>query len=720
MRVIVTGGSGFIGSHVVDHLVDAGHEVGVIDLAPPQRTDVAHHRVDLSDLDGLVRATVGADAVFHLAAFADVNDVAADPVGATEANVVGTARVWEACRRNGVERAVLASTVWVYGAAAECDVLTEDAVFDLTKAGHLYTSTKISAEMVAQSYHTLFGQEFTILRYGIPYGPRMRPALVIPKFVTMALNGDPITLQGDGSAHRNFIYVGDLADAHVLCLQDAGANETFNLEGSERVTMRHLVDCIGEALAMEPNVVHVEARSGDYEGAPISPQKTYDLLGWNPSVTFAEGLRRYVDWHLEEVVPARAAVAVAPALESIAATASSPATPDAPPARDRDTRPNVLAGVAAAVLLVPAIAAFTSVLDNGSGTMAQGVVSSVGAVAAATIVGRSSHRLIPGALALGLGLSTMWLLPQAGWSPVLLPLGALLGVGLGALSAGMPRLDPQSLTVSVAVTALLIGGAARGGSIVFWLGAAMVLMVGSDTISRARTERSIRPREPARAIGASAAVGFAALIVAAMVGATSTSASWFGPVVQHGSRNVGEVAVTFEGVSDPALASTLVRALDEENSKGTFFIAPRSDEQTLVGRQVLATGQLIAASGSAASLGNPDRGVGVCSSFYRPSRGWHSPMLAQQARNHGITLVTWDVRMNNRGHKNAAQLASGILRKAKPGSIVVFDFSVGNGKDQDEMAAAVSLVLKGLEARSLVATGLDGLLGALPYAGDCG
>jgi hypothetical protein len=134
---------------------------------------------------------------------------------------------------------------------------------------------------------------------------------------------------------------------------------------------------------------------------------------------------------------------------------------------------------------------------------------------------------------------------------------------------------------------------------------------------------------------------------------------------------------------------------------------------------VLATGQLIAASGPATSLGNPDRGVGVCPSFYRPSRGWHSPMLAQQAKNHGMTLVTWDVRMNNRGHSTAAHLARSILRKAQPGSIVVFDFAVGNAQDQAEMAAAVPLVLQGLEARSLVATGLDGLLDSLPYAGRC-
>lgn len=709
MRVVVTGGNGFIGSHVVDHLVDAGHEVGVIDLAPSRRPDVAHHKVDIADLEGLVRATEGADAVFHLAAFADVNDVAADPVGATDANVVGTARVWEACRRNGVKRAILASTVWVYGAAADADVLTETATFDLERAGHLYTSSKISAELVVQSYHTLFGQEFTVLRYGIPYGPRMRPSLVIPKFVTMALAGDPITIQGDGSQHRNYVYVGDLADAHVLCLEDAGVNQVFNLEGSERVTMRHLVECIGEALAIEPNITYIEARAGDYDGAPISAKKTRDVLGWNPAVTFSDGLGRYVDWHLETVVPATAAAALAPAVESITVAAGVEVAIG-------DSRPNVLAGVAAAVLLVPAIASLTQVLDDGRGTMATGVLASIAAIVAATVVGRSAKRLIPVSLGLGLCLSTMWLLPQAGWSPVLVPLAALLGIGLGALSEGLPRLDRQSSTVTIAVTAVLVSGAERGGVIVFWLGAAMAMLIAFDTLSR--VERAPRVPTP-RAIGASAALGLTALVVAGMVGATSTSASWFGPVVQHGPRNGGQVAVTFEGVSDRILAAQLVRSLNDEHSKGTFFIGPSSEQQTSVGKQVLATGQLIAASGSATNLGNPDRGVGVCPSFYRPSRGWHSPMLAQQARAHGITLVTWDVRMNNRKHTDADHLAASILRKAKPGSIVVLDFSVGDAHDQAEMAAAVPLVLRALDDRSLVATGLDGLLGGPAYAGRC-
>ena len=300
MRTLVTGGGGFIGSHVVDRLVAAGHDVHVVDLRPPHRADVGHIVADINDLDGLVAAFAGADVVFHLAAYADVNDVSRDPVDATDANVVGVAKVWEACRRNNVGRAVLASTVWVYNGAADNGdgPLDEETAFRLDDMGHLYTSSKVAAEMVAHSYRTLYGQEFTILRYGIPYGPRMRDSLVIPKFVGMALRGDPLTVQGDGSQYRNYVYVEDLAEAHVLALRPEAANQTFNLEGPEKVSIRRVVDSIGEALGRPVDVTYTPARTGDYGGREISAAKAERVLGWRAGVSFVDGLRRYVDWHL--------------------------------------------------------------------------------------------------------------------------------------------------------------------------------------------------------------------------------------------------------------------------------------------------------------------------------------------------------------------------------------------------------------------------------------
>ena len=199
MQVAVIGGGGFIGSHVVDHLVQAGHQVHVIDIAPRWRNPGArYHELDLFDDDGLAGALAGCAAVFHLAGASDVNDVAADPVAAVRLNVEGTARVLEAARRQGCGRVLLASTVWVYGATAGYSERTEDAPVDLRLTGHLYVATKLSAEMLMHSYLEMYGQEFTILRYGIPYGPRMRDALVVARFVRAARNGDPIAIAGTG------------------------------------------------------------------------------------------------------------------------------------------------------------------------------------------------------------------------------------------------------------------------------------------------------------------------------------------------------------------------------------------------------------------------------------------------------------------------------------------------------------------------------------------
>ena len=219
MRVAVTGGCGFIGSHVVDHLVSAGHEVLVLDKHRQWANPAAEYLIADVFADGaLDRTLAGRDAVFHLAGMADVNQVTQDPVHAIRLNVEGVGRVLDTARRLGCGRVVLASTVWVYGATAGRGERTEDALVDLARAGHLYVSTKLAAEMVMHSYQEMYGQEFSILRYGIPYGPRMREALVVARFVRAAQQGEPITIAGSGDQQRNFVYVEDLAEAHVLAL----------------------------------------------------------------------------------------------------------------------------------------------------------------------------------------------------------------------------------------------------------------------------------------------------------------------------------------------------------------------------------------------------------------------------------------------------------------------------------------------------------------------
>jgi len=718
MKIAVTGGTGFIGSHVVDHLVDAGHDVVVIDVRAPHRPDVTHAPADINDLDGLLVATAGCDAVFHLAAFADVNDVAADPVGATESNVAATAKVWEACRQNGVKRAILASTVWVYGAAPDGEgALDETSPFSLEKAGHLYTASKLAAELVAQSYQELYGLDFTILRYGIPYGPRMRPALVIPKFVTMALNGDPITVHGDGSQHRNYVYVEDLARAHVLALDPAAANQVLNLEGDERVTIRHLVDSIGSALALAPDVTYSDARSGDYEGRAISNAKAAEVIGWRPTVPFAEGLRRYVDWHLEAVVPAATAAGHADpgrSEQKVTRTARSPWWQP------------VAVGVAAAAGILPVV---MTARHGSPGDDALGVVSVVAALA--TLVTVQRRRAAASSVAWPVGgaaiLALVWLMAQVPYAWELLPLGLLFGV-VAAETFPSEWFTRATVNAAMVAAAALVGVGVVHATWSTWA-AASTVAVGLAAVA-ARRGLALPRRVVSWRLSAATLVFTA--VLGSFVGASSAGASWFGPVVAHGPRSGNEVALTFDG-QDPDAMTSVLQILDAHDVKATFF-AHGSEVQAdpTVARQLLANGQLVEDAGYRASTALPlevhpgdlDRSqrafaaqLGVCPSYIRPTSGVHTPLTARLASSRSMRLVTWDVHRDRVAARNGARLAADVLESAKAGSII--RLSLGGPRQEAAVTVALPLIIQGLHDKQLEPVRLDQLLGTPGYAGRC-
>lgn len=303
MRVAVTGGSGFIGAHVVDRLLDAGHEVRALDVAAGGGVARADHRVvDVLDLEAMVDALAGCEAVFHIAGMSNVDLAFADPVGTVRLNVEGTGNVLEAARRGGLRRVLFASTVWVYGAVPEeaesaGRALGEDTPIELGRAGHVYTSTKLAAELLLHSYRETYGVPFTILRYGIPYGPGMRDELVLARFVARALAGEPLTVAGDGEQFRHYVYVRDLADAHVRALTEPAAeNATIALEGTERVSVLEMAEAV-RAHFPGIRIEHGPARPGDYRGREISAERAADLLGWRPTTTFQDGVRQYVEWY---------------------------------------------------------------------------------------------------------------------------------------------------------------------------------------------------------------------------------------------------------------------------------------------------------------------------------------------------------------------------------------------------------------------------------------
>jgi len=306
VRVLVTGGSGFIGSHVVDKLRARGHEPVIYDLRPsPWHLDPAHP-VDtvlgsITDREALERALHSCDAVAHLAAVADVNDVHASPEDAERVNARGTVAVLEACRRAGVKRVLYASTIWVYS-DTESDVVDEDTL--LPPPSHLYTSTKLAGELYCKSYQELYGIDYTILRFGIPYGPRAREAAVIPAFVNKAFKGEPLTLSGDGMQSRRFVYVEDLADGVAAGLDDVATNRVYNLVSDENVTIKQIAELVQEIVG-NTEIVYTPARPGDLGTKIVSGARAHAELGWTAATPFAEGVRKYVEWRLERAEVAK-------------------------------------------------------------------------------------------------------------------------------------------------------------------------------------------------------------------------------------------------------------------------------------------------------------------------------------------------------------------------------------------------------------------------------
>ncbi len=295
MRVLVTGGGGFIGSHVVDRLIERGDTPRIFDLsASPYHSplEVETFTGSITDAANLDLAMRDCDAVIHLAAVADVGHVLADPVLAEEVNTRGTLNVLEAACRAKVGRVVYGSTTWVY---SDCTELEVDEDTPIPAPRHLYTATKLAGETYCAGYAELYDLESTVLRFGIPYGPRARAAGVVAKFTDLAFEGKALTIAGDGSQTRSFIYVEDLADGIVAGLAPEAAGRTYNLSGEEVVTILEIAERVQENTD-GCEIVHTPPRPGDFPGKTISNKRALSELGWKAQTNFSEGVRKYVEW----------------------------------------------------------------------------------------------------------------------------------------------------------------------------------------------------------------------------------------------------------------------------------------------------------------------------------------------------------------------------------------------------------------------------------------
>jgi len=290
MVVLVTGGSGFIGSHLVEKLIEKGYDVRVFDQIKPRRKDVEWFQGDLLDQNDILLACKDVDVAYHLAAIADVGVAVSNTNICININEVGTVNLLKACTSREVERIILASTTWVYGRAE--GIVDEDSPIPLPE--HIYTKTKIGQEHLVYSWNQHFGLPYTILRYDIPYGPEMRSNMAIAVFVKKATKKEPITIFGDGNQGRCFIYVEDLAWGNVAALNSVAKNQVFNLAGTEFITINQIVDELRKLFGEIP-IMYESQRPGDFKGVKISIDKAKHILGWQPNTPFSKGLRRYIE-----------------------------------------------------------------------------------------------------------------------------------------------------------------------------------------------------------------------------------------------------------------------------------------------------------------------------------------------------------------------------------------------------------------------------------------
>ncbi|TAN45262.1 MAG: NAD(P)-dependent oxidoreductase [Nitrospirae bacterium] len=256
MKVVVLGGSGFLGSHVSDALTEAGHEVLIFDikhspyLRPGQQMVVG----DILDERAVEDSVQGASVVYNFAGIADIAEASQRPIDSVKFNILGNSIVLEACRKAGVKRFVFASSLYVY-----------------SKAGSFYRSTKQACELLIENYHEVFGLSYTILRYGSLYGPRADKKNAIYNFVKQAIASGKIIRHGDGEELREYIHVLDAAKGSCEILSDEFANQYVILTGQQQMRIKDLLIMINEMLDNKVTVEFAPANeSYHYEITPFS------------------------------------------------------------------------------------------------------------------------------------------------------------------------------------------------------------------------------------------------------------------------------------------------------------------------------------------------------------------------------------------------------------------------------------------------------------------
>ena len=311
MNFLVTGAAGFIGSHVCERLLSAGHAVWALDdlnsfydpsikrrnLAEIQALHKPFHftQGDVADRPRVERLfqEVQFDQVIHLAARAGIRPSLEEPALYQRVNVEGTANILEAARVSGVAKITLASSSSVYGINAKVPFAESDPVFCPISP---YAASKLACEALGHVYHHVYGMDVVMLRFFTVYGPRQRPDLAIHKFARRIVAGQPIEVYGDGSSARDYTYITDIVDGIMACVGQTFGFEIFNLGGSNPTKLSRLVELLESALGKRALVDRKPDQPGDVPQTWADVSKSARRLGYAPKVRIEEGIALFADW----------------------------------------------------------------------------------------------------------------------------------------------------------------------------------------------------------------------------------------------------------------------------------------------------------------------------------------------------------------------------------------------------------------------------------------
>ena len=311
VNVLVTGGVGFIGSHVCERLLDAGHTVCALDdlndfydpsikqntlreLQSRAQSFVFVHaditnRIELNE----VLSSMPFDQIIHLAARAGVRPSLEQPALYQRVNVEGTANLFEAARENGIKKITIASSSSVYGINSKAPFSEADPIFSTISP---YAASKLACEALGHVYHHVYGMDICMLRFFTVYGPRQRPDLAIHKFAKLMQTNQPITVFGDGSTSRDYTYVDDTVEGVIACTEREFGYEIINLGESQTVKLNRLIGLIESAMQIKAEINHQPVQPGDVPITYANIEKAQRLLGYNPKTQIEDGIPKFVEW----------------------------------------------------------------------------------------------------------------------------------------------------------------------------------------------------------------------------------------------------------------------------------------------------------------------------------------------------------------------------------------------------------------------------------------